>query len=376
MRIPRSAPLAFLFITFLPSLLHAIDPEAFVWPSPVSIPSNLPFGPYLSRCQSILQTGQSDNDLLLYSPTLPNPLDSDLSRYLDPTFSPTAVTLRENGYSFDTAPDHLLLTARAEHGQIILGNNHYRALIIPPVQFLPPSIIKKLPTLAAPILYTSSTSDLLTSLAQSRIPRESLADTGLHFIRRSYSRGYYYFLFNPTSHPIDAWLPLATPAAAAIILDPQSQDHIGTAAVRHRGPSAEIYLQLSPGQSLALRTFTSIQPSGPVWKYFQPFKPSLPLSGPWQATHLPSSTRYSTDFDTPSTRCSDWLLDLGPIHTIATVTLNNHQFEPLCRPPYSLHIGTYLAEGSNHLDIDLPIPADLHVHLIPLKQFDPAQEDR
>lgn len=203
-------------------------------------------------------------------------------------------------------------------------------------------------------------------------PPESLGDVGLHYLRRPHSRGQHYLLSNPTTRPIDQWVPLATPAAAAVLMDPLTEDHVGTAALRHRADTTqpEVYLQLAPGQILLLRTFTHIQPSGPEWQYLVPMHTPIALNCTWNVGGW-----YETDFDLPSLRCWDFRLNLGQVTVPARVKLNGKTLPEIWRPPYFLQIGKYLNEGSNHLQIEVPKQKMGPLQLIPMMRIDPYPEN-
>jgi len=81
------------------------------------------FNKYVTRCQSMLQSGMSANDVLLYFPVydawqtpgnliLPNPLPK--------AFTSAALTLWERGYAFDQLSDQFLAKARCVDGRIML----------------------------------------------------------------------------------------------------------------------------------------------------------------------------------------------------------------------------------------------------------------
>jgi hypothetical protein len=141
------------------------------------------FTAYSTRCQSILQSGRPDNDVLLYFPVSdfwqeirPLPDDSSStareSRKADPLVEPfpapgkwmlgtpfhaTAMQLWRKGYGFDEVTDALLAGARvdpaasASHSGgagIALGGNIYRAIVVPPCRYMPIETLRHLLDLA------------------------------------------------------------------------------------------------------------------------------------------------------------------------------------------------------------------------------------
>ena len=139
------------------------------------------FNAYATRCQSILQSGKPDNDLLLYFPVsdfwqrigpppgarapagrggrAPDPL---VEQFTTPgnwmTGSPflaVAAELWGKGCSFDEVTDELLMKAQVERASlpggplsISLGGNSYGALVVPPCRYMPVETLRKLFDLA------------------------------------------------------------------------------------------------------------------------------------------------------------------------------------------------------------------------------------
>src|SRR5205085_10846513 len=112
--------------------------------------------------------------------------------------------------------------------------------------------------------------------------QEQLARKGLRFVRRKSADGFFYFLANRSDKTIDEYVPLGTIAESALIYDPRFENRIGTAELLHHGPRpldrsyvgsdarfseehADIHLQLLPGESCIVRTFTNKVVRGPMW---------------------------------------------------------------------------------------------------------------
>ncbi len=130
---------------------------------------------YISRCQSFLQTGQPDNDLLLYLPIFDlwasDDGAQDLLHFLTPhntkqlldenlpVFTATARLLWDRGYSFDCISDQLLERAiDVSEQQIQSGGGRYAALVIAGCRFMPPETLRRIYHLAragATILFVS-----------------------------------------------------------------------------------------------------------------------------------------------------------------------------------------------------------------------------
>ncbi|HEX3359284.1 MAG TPA: glycosyl hydrolase [Tepidisphaeraceae bacterium] len=227
---------------------------------------------YYARCQSILQSGKPDNDVLLYWPIydqLAQPGRSLELRFAvampwlpDTNFGQTAAWLTAKGYSFDYISD----------AQLIAKENlaPYKAIVIPPTKNIPLPTLEKLISLAqsgATVIFQDAlptdipglsnlndrqaqlktdlakindlqkTNDHLlvgklgTSLDSAKIAREPMTDTGLQFIRRSNETGYHYFIANLTNKEIEGWTPLSVAATSVEILNPLTSAS-GLAATR------------------------------------------------------------------------------------------------------------------------------------------------
>jgi hypothetical protein len=119
---------------------------------------------YISRCQSFLQAGQPDNDLLLYLPifdlwTTEDGADQLLhfmtvhsEHWLEgnlPDFTAAARWLWDRGYSFDFVSDRLLEQAiRVSDQQLYSHGGTYRALVVAGCTLMPPETLECILSLA------------------------------------------------------------------------------------------------------------------------------------------------------------------------------------------------------------------------------------
>ncbi len=112
---------------------------------------------YLARCQSILQSGKADNDLLLYFPIYDyysNPKGLAVM-FTTPgvwmrgtSFYDVAMRLMERGYSYDAVSDHILDSATVADGKIAVGGHAYRGIVLPQCKVMPEKTLAKLVELA------------------------------------------------------------------------------------------------------------------------------------------------------------------------------------------------------------------------------------
>lgn len=113
---------------------------------------------YATRCQSVLQDGRPDNDLLLYWPI--HDLwhsQTGLARNLtvhargwfeEQPFGQTASNLWNRGYAFDYVSDRQLTSARAARGTVRIGDGTWSAIVVPPCEHLPLATFSHLLALA------------------------------------------------------------------------------------------------------------------------------------------------------------------------------------------------------------------------------------
>lgn len=398
---------------------------------------------YIGRCQSILQANKPGNDVLLYMPfyevwqhqfPAPTELGSGQSaasaqqalmfqfttpgEWMKPfPFYATAMDLFKKGYAYDEVSDALLGDARAGGGGIELGGNTYKTIIVPETPILPVETMRKLAELSragAKVVFlgkpptdvpgfnnvaarrtelatlvqgvegkviAGDAGNLETLLTQAGASRERMIDQGLRCVRRFRPDGVDYFIVNKGENAVDGWVPLATPAAGAVLMDPMVSDQVGTAAVRERGEGAEVYLQIAPGESRILRTTARRAPAGTAWTYVVPAGTPVPLKGNWDVTftdggpEMPANFKtdalgsytgkgeaykrfagtavYTTTFDAPSTSAKDYALDLGKVGDSARVTLNGKDLGTLWAAPFRIRIGEALKPGSNTLKVEV-----------------------
>jgi hypothetical protein len=317
---------------------------------------------YIARCQSILQAGWPDNDILLYWPIydvwhnkdgmLMNFAVHNISGWLyDSEFYKTAKTLWDGGYTFDYVSDRLLADAKVSSRRIQMGSGEYRVLVVPQCWFMPLRTLKKLTDLAragATIIFQNSYpsdvpgfgnlenrrerfkralaplpklesedsafcktqigkgmllvgKELERMLELSGVVREPIVDTaGVEFIRHHYPQGHYYFLTNLGKQRLDDWVSLGVRAKSVVIFDPLTGEQ-GLSALREAEKGqTQVYSQLQPGQSCILRTFTSRQVDGPRWRYLQEIGEPCEVKGNWQVTFLDGGPELPGSFETKS----------------------------------------------------------------------------
>jgi len=222
--------------------------------------------------------------------------------------------------------------------------------------------------------------DLTAKLAKTKVAREPMTDAGLDFIRRTHAGGYHYFVANMNDKPVDGWVTLGVPFKSAVIMDPRSED---TGIVPQRD-GGKIYLQLLPGETRIIRTFTRKAAKGPKWPVLTRTQDApITISGKWKVTFvdgapkLPApfttsklkswtelgdeeakrfagTARYAIEFDLPkNVKADDWVIDLGEVRESARVFINSRMAAGLYSIPYSAPVGRFLKPGRNLIEIEV-----------------------
>lgn len=300
---------------------------------------------YITRCQSVLQAGRADRDVLMYWPMHDvwhhaplMPLDMPLAihsieEWLYPTpFYRLADTLTDRGYLVDFVSDGWLdsLQVHERYLRTTEGAANYRVIVVPSTDKMPVATLKrllaladaggtlifqKLPTdvpgwhrlaerrqqldrLKASLMWEQQGNHLQRAsvgrgeiwqapqvqraLDRIEVRRERLVETGLRFIRRRVAHDTYYYLANHTDHPIDSLVPLATDAPFIVISDPQDGRQ-GLATVTTSDSSLLVRIALAPGEAWILKSASEAPANVAVWPYLIPAKQGgIPLNRPWQ----------------------------------------------------------------------------------------------
>jgi hypothetical protein len=317
---------------------------------------------YIARCQSILQSGKSDNDVLLYwpiydfwhNPTNRVPLMSvSLTNWFEgQPIGKTAHELWNRGYAFDYVSDRQLKSAKTVDGKIQMPDGNYRVIVVPPCEHMPLPTLQKLLALAksgATVVFENHLptdvpgwsdlerrraqlkelighlmfigdesgnlmqaghvffGDLEVTLRAVKIPREPMIDAGLSFVRRSFDGGWNCFIANRGGKSFDGWVTLGRAAKSAAILDPMTGNS-GVAASRESAAnSTEVHLQLAAGESVVLRTFADKKVEGAAWTCWQPQTPDAKtqtLIGPWNVKFTAGGPVLPASFAT--TNLASW----------------------------------------------------------------------
>jgi alpha-L-rhamnosidase len=322
---------------------------------------------YVARCQSFLQAGKPDNDVLLYYPIYdgwaqtPQTARGMLPHYGGGIESPLGQadgqTLQDGGYSYDLISDRQLRSVKFAGGGLQTGGAAYKAVVLPETRFIPNETFELLVALAregATIIVRNSLpsdvpgwggldkrgaslkaliaelrfdktdgasaqvakigkgrfllgNDLKEMLATAGIKPEPMAGRGVRFIRRKDGDSQYYFVANQGDRAVDGWVALRGAVKSVAVFDPMREEK-GIAATRRSGAGdTEVYLQLAPGESCVLKTFDA-PVKGPSFAYFKTAGEAQPLNGKWSLRFVAGGPELpaATETDKPGSPLGSW----------------------------------------------------------------------
>jgi len=291
---------------------------------------------YVTRCQSFLQLGTPDNDVLLYYPIYDrwSQPGRGLLEHFDGhpagTFAHAlGQTLLDAGYAFDYVSDRQIRNLK------ITAETPYKAIVVPECRFLPVETFAGLLELARQGLAIIVDKDLpkdvpgwgdlderrsayqrLVSglpfrqidnahgriatvgegvvligndvqylLGLKSVAREPMVDSGLQFIRRREGENHIYWIVNTRDESMDGWVPLSIRPLSAVLFDPLS-GRSGLAAQRgSKAQGQEVYLQLAAHQSCIVRACrTAVR--GPTYEYLKAQGSPIEVQGAWRVNFV------------------------------------------------------------------------------------------
>ena len=282
---------------------------------------------YIANCQSMLQQGESDNDILLYWPIFDTwgkyqkgtlffqfKIHS-LSEWLyETSFYDTTKSLIKKGYGVDFISDNFIAQAKVVKGKVSLPGGTFKSLVVPECKKMPLATLQKLLELkkaGANIIFeglpesvpgfneyqkqeqelktlltantelVKPTTDIFTTLENAQIYPETLVNTGLKFIRRNVDGEKIYYVVNHTPKTIDEFIPIQIGNKEVVIFDPLNRNY-GNAIVKKDANTTLVKIKIEPGQSYFLKTENTV--SQKKWNYFEPSAAAIALNGNWKIT--------------------------------------------------------------------------------------------
>jgi hypothetical protein len=322
---------------------------------------------YVARCQSFLQAGKPDNDVLLYYPIYDSWSQAPpTSRGMLPHYGggiesalgqADGQTLQDAGYSYDLISDRQLRSVAFAGGALQTGGASYRAVVLPETQVIPHETFERMVALAregATIIVRGGLPshvpgwgnlgrrrdslkalierlrfdkmdgsdaqvakvgkgrflqghDLRRLLALAGIKPEPMAGQGLRFIRRKDGRGQYYFVVNQGDRALDGWVALRNAVKSVAVFDPMREEKGIAATRRSDAGETEVYLQLAPGESCVLKTFDA-PAEGPSFAYCKTSGEGRPLNGKWSLRFVAGGPELpaAVEIDKPGSHLGSW----------------------------------------------------------------------
>jgi len=309
---------------------------------------------YVTRCQSFLQSGRPDNDVLLYFPIYDR--FSQRGRSLLQHFAGGATgtnarndgqTMLDAGYTFDFVSDRQIAKLKFAGSSLQTDNVSYKTIVLPECRFIPLETFEKLVELAqdgativvhnslpadvpgwgnldkrqdafqklvAGIRFTKAGDSQIQSaqvgrgkflmgddlgqlLSAAGVKREPMVDKKLQFVRRRDTKGRFYFIINTNGESFDGWIDLQGNPKSVAIFDPMFETK-GLAAIRtSTDGDSEIYLQLAPDESCILKTFeTAI--NGPLYNYVKAAGEPHQIEGNWSVKFIKGGPELPVDVQT------------------------------------------------------------------------------
>jgi hypothetical protein len=299
---------------------------------------------YVTRCQSMLQSTHSDNDILLYWPIYDQWQDArglrqrmqveNVAEWLFPTpFGQTAKSLEEQGFAFDYVSDGQLADCRMADQRVVTAGGTYAAIVVPGAKWMPLATLRKLSELArqgATVVFlggmpsgapglagtknlpawnevvaqlqsndrVSQGEDVRKLLCAANVRSEAWRQKEhLAFHRRAWPGGNVYFIKNESGTAFDGRIAPEVEWKSAAIMDPEN-GRIGMS-----DSSGGIHLQLGPGQSVFVKTYR--QPTdGAPWTYWETAGEATALDGEWSVEFTSGGPELPPVFSTH--RLASW----------------------------------------------------------------------
>ncbi len=368
---------------------------------------------YIQRCQTFLQAGEPDNDILVYFPvrdlwlkntkTLLMQFAIHNLGHLAPEFKKSILELDSLGYDCDYVSDKYLLSSSAgsQSSIVTAAGISYKALLIPEGSTLTDEVkahIKALKAKGVKVIYGNDV-DALAKVAK---PEEMKTKLGLKMIRRKENGSYGYFISNLTSKDVDSYVKLAVGVKKPLWYNPLDDKW-------YRGEcnGDGVRITLRSGESMILfadSTVKKVLPDLNKMLSREKAGSSVDINSGWKLSFMEESPKVSGTFnidklqtwetlDNDSAKVTmgtgvyettfsiggnahgvykkvrkpvvkklqgTWAIDLGDVRESARVYINNQFVGCAWSVPYVLKFdGSLLNEGKNVIRIEVTnLPAN------------------
>ncbi|MBR1484964.1 MAG: glycosyl hydrolase family 2 [Prevotella sp.] len=220
---------------------------------------------YATRCQSFLQMGQPDNDLLVYAPFVDamhkntganqarlQLFDINTLSQKIPSIPTTVKNVEAAGLDCDYISDRQLLATTCSDDGLLLtpGGATYRALVIPVTTHMPADVVAHIEQLEAQGARVVRKNDVATIQSLGLDGEALRTQLGLRVLRRKNATGHHYFITNLSKNDVEGRVPLAVPFQGAALFNPLTGS-IKQASV----DDGRVWLSLRSGESVILQTY-------------------------------------------------------------------------------------------------------------------------
>lgn len=355
---------------------------------------------YITRSQSFLQSGEPDNDFLVYLPVRDlwrqrlKPGEKDLSMAfsihdmgkLAPDFIKSVMEIDSLGLDCDYISDNYLMTTGFADGKLrTAAGTEYKALVIPGSGNLTPALKAHLDSLAAEgadIIYGVDHDAILKAAS----PEPMRTELGMRAIRRKDADGYHYFIANLTPEDVNMSVPVTVDFVDAVWFDLLTGD-VYPADVFN----GYIDMRFRSGESRILRLYdhtvdrASMLPARPKGEPMEiditdngwtlSFIDSEPaVDKKWKLKSLVPWTEiddprlkdlmgtgvYTTEVNISGDELSrDWSIELGDVRESARVYVNGKYVGTAWSVPFVLNLSENFKKGKNTISIEVSnLPAN------------------
>lgn len=296
---------------------------------------------YVSRCQSFLQEGRPDNDILIYWSYddiihFKGRLKKQLAVhhpdwFYDHPIGPLSKELDSLGFSFDYISDQQLSNMSTQNGMLVTSGNGYQTIVVPKANYMSLASLQKLVQLSengAKVIFQDDlpgdvsgfyklesrrkqfealkksflskalvTDEVSEVLKQTDISNEAdLTQAGIKYIRRETEEGMSYFLKNASGQSLDAWVFVEKGNTKMGIFDPLT-GRSGIAETRNMNGQRQTRIQLPANGTLILSSVDGLTDSDP-WKYLNAQSAGTALSGQWEVEFIAGGPELPETFVT------------------------------------------------------------------------------
>lgn len=283
---------------------------------------------YITRCQTVLQQGSPDNNLLLYFPIwdlwnnkaeglIYLQMHNPEAWLFNTNFYNTAKELSNKGYSYDYISDNQIKNLTSEKGEILADKIKYKAILIPACKQIPIETLERLNELSkkgAKVFFADSMPTgvpgyykyqqkneqlrkLSIELINNRtnvfvgsleaitgqlplINESGFAKHNLNFIKRKTDSCSYYFIVNQTENEICDWIEISEKCNSVILNNPiNNRSGKGKIKKTDDGKIA-VFIQIKSGESLILKTSDGLQDAA-SWLYTERLNEEYEIKGEW-----------------------------------------------------------------------------------------------